>query len=598
MKSLTVKEFFRTGRPAGVVTAALTAAAVTAVPQLVSAQAERPNIVFILADDLGPDGFGCYGSERFAADTPRIDSLAANGIRFTRAYCTGICSPTRAQYLSGQYPFRNGVVDIDGSCDWLNTDKPVLTLALRDAGYITGGAGKSVNDGWTYYIGNFKYAKFIEEFIDGDTSDYWNVTGWNLKGPSTINPDDYAYFPDAMHAFALDFIDRNAPSAANGYKPFYFYYSLINPHAPILKTPDSDPLETNLQVLYRDNIKYIDKVVGGIVDKLDALGILDTTLLIVTGDNGSLSNYQSQLWDPDASAYRSIDGAKADRAQNREGTALVPLIVHWPAVITVPAVRDDLVDFTDLLPTFADVAGATLPAEWILDGQSIAPLLRGGAGWTPREWIYHQLQNNWCVRGTDYRLNRDGRLFDMSDAPFSMTEILPQNDTLESAAARVALQAVLDEFDPANGETYEWHQDNAWNNPALAWKKTYFKAYEICSASVSGDRADPDGDGVPNIYERAFGWHPKQGTDNMPEVVLANGALQVTHPAAVSGSDVAVSAAVTSNLVSGAWDSASAAIETTGTDPLTRRDRTTTEDAVPSRFMKIQAGRITAWPEP
>jgi len=580
-------------------TSVLTAAAAF-VPQLSSAQAERPNIIFILADDLGPDGVGCYGSEKFAADTPRIDALAANGMRFTRAYCTGICSPTRAQYLTGQYPFRNGVLDIDGTCDYSNTNKPVLTKALVDAGYTTGGAGKRVDDEWTYATGQttWSIAKFIEEYLNAGAGNYWNYTGWSLKGPSTVNPNNYLYFPDAMHAFALDFIDRNHPRAANGYKPFYFYYSLINPHTPIVATPDSAPGETNLPVLYRDNIKYIDKVVGEVADKLDALGILDSTLLIITGDNGSLATYRSRIWDPVTASFRNIDGSKADRAQNREGTALVPLIVHWPDVISSAAVKDDLVDFSDLLPTFADVAGFTLPANWVLDGQSIGPLLRGGAGWTPRSWVYFQIENNWCVRGTDYRLNRDGRLFDLSDAPFSMTEILPQNDTPASAAARVALQAVLDDFDPVNGPTYEAHQDLEWKNPAWDWKVANFKSLERFSTSISGDWADPDGDGVPNIFERAFGWNPNNGTSVMPRIAIVNGALSVSHPLAVSGSDVSITVAVTSNLVSGVWDSSNAAIETTGTNPVTKRDRTKMEEADPSRFMRLRAGRITPWNEP
>ncbi len=109
---------------------------------------ERPNIIFILADDLGPDGIGCYGSDLYALSTPRIDALATNGFKFTRVYCTGICSPSRAQYDTGQYPFRNGVLDIDGS-NWRNDPwKPSLTGFLKAAGYRTGGVGKgAMGDG-------------------------------------------------------------------------------------------------------------------------------------------------------------------------------------------------------------------------------------------------------------------------------------------------------------------------------------------------------------------------------------------------------------------------------------------------------------------
>lgn len=566
-------------------TAALvtTAALSTVFPRTAPA-AERPNIIFVLADDLGPDGFGCYGSMNFSNCTPRIDQLATNGMRFTHAYCTALCSPTRAQYLTGQYPFRNGVLDIDGSNYLDDTNKPNLTQVLQQAGYTTGGTGKSVRDDWARTC-------YMDEYINRETGDYTNVTV-SKRGPTTINATNYPYFPDAMQAFAFDFLDRNRPQASNSYKPFYFFYSLPNPHVPIERTPDSAPGETNLVALYLDNIEYIDKMVGNIVDKLSALGILDNTLILVAGDNGSLSNYQSKLWDQKTSTYRKIDGAKADRTDNREGTALIPLIAYWPAVITSPSVVTSLVDFTDMLPTYADVAGGSIPTNWILDGKSFAPFLRNSPNPESREWIYHQIQNNWCVRSMDYRLNRDGRFFDMSDAPFSMTVI--SNPTPQQETVRAALQAVLDDFDPSNGPTYESHQDNLYNVTVWNWKKAYFSSSERWETVYSGDNSDPDGDGVPNIYERAFGWNPKVGTNAMPKIIYNGTTLSVTYPLAGSTSDVQVVVDATSNLTT-TWDSSTATIGTTGSNPLTSVDLITNET---SRFMRFRTSRVTPWPEP
>jgi len=272
-----------------------------------------------------------------------------------------------------------------------------------------------------------------------------------------------------------------------------------------------------------------------------------------------------------------------------EGGPLIPLIVHWPNAITSPSVTDDLVDFTDLLPTYADVAGASIPANWELDGQSFAPLLRGDTD--PREWIYHQLRNDWCVRSPQYQLNRDGRFFDMSDAPFSRTEIT--NLTPAQKALRNKLQAVLDEFDPANGPTYEGHQDHTWDTPAWVWKETYFKWNEKFETGIAGDCADPDEDGVINIFERAFGWDPKAGTNSMPKPALKEGSLEVTYPSALSNSDVHITVDVTNSLTN-AWDASSDATETTGSDPLTQRDRVNG----PVRFMRFRAERITPWNEP
>jgi len=273
--------------------AAVAATTLAASPQGMADPAERPNIIFIMADDLGPDGFGCYGSELFSNSTPRIDALATNGIRFTRAYCSGVCSPTRAQILSGQYPWRNGVLYNDGSNYRSDPNKPNLTQVLSEAGYTTGGAGKAVSDNWHNH-------KYMQEYLQAGTGSYWEYKpyGYGFNSPTPIDPHGYDYIPDALHAFALDFIDRHYPRADNQFKPFYLYYSLIHPHTEIEPTPDSDPADTNnLKALYLDNIEYIDKVVGEIADKLSEHGVLDSTLLIVTGDNGSLRNYQSKLWD-------------------------------------------------------------------------------------------------------------------------------------------------------------------------------------------------------------------------------------------------------------------------------------------------------------
>ncbi len=506
---------------------------------------ERPNIIFILADDLGPDGVGIYRAFDYEevtpalasytqtglpnrtvrpSLTPRLDQLARNGLRFTRCHATAICSPSRAQFITGQYPWRCGVIDIDGSNYRSDPFKPDHSAMLREAGYWTGACGKSANE-----------AGFDEALFMG-VGQYW---------PNGIGNAPYG--GDTLQNFVLDFIERNAPSPSNNYRPFYFYYSLLHPHTPIQPTPDSlefnggaPPGETAAQTtfrLYVDNIRYIDKVVGQIEDKLTQLGIRDNTLIMFSGDNGSLGSangarLQGYIWDSRTGRYRLLNGAKGDRLQNREGTSLVPLIVQWPQVIhgaRAGGVITDLVDFTDFLPTFADIGGGTINPNWELHGQSMAPILRGQP-YTPRRWVYTQIQSAWCVRGPDYRLNRDGTFFDMSDAPFAMTAITRPLTPAEQAL-KDEYQAVLDAFDPANGPTYEAHVDNRRSNTNHAqyspisrairdWKWANFNSWERWETQYSGDLADPDGDGVPNIFERAFGWNPRSGTDRLPEITF------------------------------------------------------------------------------
>lgn len=481
----------------------------------------RPNIIFVLADDLGPDGLGVYGSEDFVGDTPRIDQLAANGLRFERAYASAICSPSRTQFMTGQYPFRNGCLDIDGSSSYI-TEETSLSIAqiLQSAGYRNMLIGKGMSmpgqpSRWGF-----------DEWATAKVGAYWGED-IDLNG-ITLSSEPNEYTPDLLHTEALRFIRRNED------QPFFLCYSLINPHTPILPTPQSDPNTTDPHELYADNIRYIDQVVGSLDSVLDSLGIRDDTLLIFTGDNGSYGTYQSRLWDPQTETYRKISGAKADRDQNREGGSLVPLIIQWPRVVAAGITSEALVDFSDFFATFAELTETPIPTGYKLDSYSFAPLLKNEE-WRSRNWVYYQIEDNWCVRGKFYRLNGNGQFFDVSDLPFSMSEMPANSGIAQAENHRRWFGNILKSFDPANGPTFETHQDNhthAYHGPyePYLWKKTYWNTYDLWATEVSGDWSDPDGDGVRNIFERAFGWDPTNGTDRMTWSKWVDGRLQITHP--------------------------------------------------------------------
>jgi arylsulfatase A len=212
-------------------------------------------------------------------------------------------------------------------------------------------------------------------------------------------------------------------------------------HSPILATPDS-PKKKNIAIdkktakggggYYAANIAYMDKLVGKLVDELDRLGIRENTLIVFTGDNGSV---------PIGTINgRPIDGKKGDLL---EGGSRVPLIASWPGTTPKGVIIDDLIDFSDMLPTFADLAGARLPSERKIDGRSFAPQLKGAKG-QPRDWVYIQLGEKRYVRSDRWKLNNDGEFFDMKDAPFR--QLLIPGDTNDAAAraARMQLQSVLD----------------------------------------------------------------------------------------------------------------------------------------------------------
>jgi arylsulfatase A-like enzyme len=267
-----------------------------------------------------------------------------------------------------------------------------------------------------------------------------------LKNGQQVELDEFVYYPDVAHEFALDFIRRRKD------EPFFFYYSSHLVHAPIVPTPDSKlPAGTAPQDVkggagpnqpyYADNVAYLDKQVGSVVAELEKLGLREKTLIIFTADNGIASESTTIHG-------RQINGHKGTML---EGGAHVPLIASWKGVTPAGTVLKDLVDFSDLLPTFAELAGAKLPENVIFDGRSFAPQLRGQKG-PPREWIFVQLGAQWYVRDAGRKLNQKGELFDMSDAPFVETLVPVEGQNAEAAAARARLQAVLDNLNPAGGK--------------------------------------------------------------------------------------------------------------------------------------------------
>ncbi|MDO8541179.1 MAG: sulfatase-like hydrolase/transferase [Opitutaceae bacterium] len=404
-------------------------AASTALSLAATTTPERPNIIFILADDYGTGEVGCYGADNYK--TPNLDRLARQGVRYTNAYTVPLCGPSRALIMTGRYAFRTGATNQDATGKLTPAAEIMMPTVLKSAGYITSMVGK-----WGQLPlgpGEFGFDDYLK--IKGSGT-YWNTQDRGktyLLNGRDVPLRDKEYLPDLMHRHVVDFISRNRN------RPFYVYYSLSHVHTDILPTPDSAP---NSRDHYTDNVVYMDKLVGRLMDELDRLNLREKTLVVFLGDNGT-TNTQA----PRATIRgRPLSGAKGSML---EGGGLVPMMVSWPGRIPAGTVSKNMIDASDFFPTFAELAGAKLPPKTI-DGRSFAAQLRGEKG-PSRAWAFNQLARSWWVREPGWKLNQSGELFDMSDAPFG--EKLVPVDTRDAAAvaARRRLQAALDQLNPAGG---------------------------------------------------------------------------------------------------------------------------------------------------
>lgn len=394
------------------------------------AQKERPNIIFILADDYGVGEVSSYGADNY--QTPNIDALARGGTRYTHAYTPSLCGPSRATILTGRYLFRTGATNQDATGEFTPEAETMMPKILKTAGYITAAAGK-----WGQLPlspGDFGFDKYLQFQGSGI---YWNTQAkgktYLLNGVQTALQDK-EYMPDVMHKFAVDFITKNHD------KPFYLYYSMSQVHNEILPTPDS---ATDSKDLYADNVTYMDKLVGKLVAELERQKLREKTLIVFFSDNGTAGGKAKRA----TIGGRPLDGAKGSM---QEGGSLEPLIVNWPGVTPTGKVRSDMIDSTDFVPTFAELAGARLPEKTIIDGRSFAASLRGESK-TARDWVFLQLARMWYVREAGWKLNQAGELFDMSEAPFSEKLVPLDTNNLAAIAARKRLKTALDALNPAGG---------------------------------------------------------------------------------------------------------------------------------------------------
>jgi len=427
-------------------------------PVAAARPADRPpNLILILADDLGAKELSCYGNREH--HTPNLDRLARTGVQFATCYATPLCHPTRFEIMTGQYGHHNGVYQFAGRPGGPSPNAPeeqivnhrTFAQVLKTRGYATALSGKwqltgkvptlVFETGFDEYL-MWAYKHNLPPGVEhdggwegrpgGKTSRYWHPS--LLKNGKYVDtgPDDYG--PDMFTDFVIDFATRHKE------EPFFIYYPMALTHAPYYSTPATNPSEVekfrHSPAKFKENVEYMDHLVGRIVDALERLGLRENTVIFFTGDNGT--------------------GGQG-KGQTTELGARVPMIVNCPGLVRPLGLRMELVDLSDVLPTLAELAGAEVPRDRPIDGHSFAPLLLGKP-YTPRKWIYSYLGGKRIVRTERWLLENNspgqfGRLFDCGTSRdgTGYRDVTDSTDPEVLAAKKMMLEILADKPVPKVG---------------------------------------------------------------------------------------------------------------------------------------------------
>ncbi len=436
--------------------------------------ARQPNVLLIMADDVGIEGFGCYGGSSY--ETPHIDKLAKGGLRFTHAYSQPLCTPTRVQIMTGRYNHRNwtyfGILDpaektfghlmkeagyktcISGKWQLQSYDPPDFPNAERRRG-----KGMQVSQ-----AGFDEHCLFHSWHTEDKGSRYADPT--YFKNGKLITEDRQKYGPDISVDFILDFMKRNRE------EPMFVYYPMALPHWPMVPTPDSkewkDPGRRKDEDVryFGDMVAYTDKLVGRLVSGLERLGLRKNTLVLFYSDNGTHLKITSVM------NGKQVQGGKATPKQTG---IRVPLIANWPGKIQAGRTTPDLVDASDFFPTLADLAQAKISDERQIDGISFAPTLHDQPG-KRREWCFfwydprpgwdkNRFSRHVFALDHQYKLYSDGRFFDIRGKEMRETALDLTGLGQKARQARDKLKGVIKETMKGPVSKHALKVVDAYGNP-------------------------------------------------------------------------------------------------------------------------------------
>ena len=334
---------------------------------------KKPNIIYILADDMGYGDFACFNYG--ASKTPNLDALLKESVCLTQHYsASALCAPARAALMTGRYPHRTGVIDTiaAGEMDCLAERETTIADLFKSAGYATGLVGK-------WHCGRLKpkyhpNARGFDEFagFQRGNIDYYD---WCLDYNGVTRKADGRYSTDVFTEEAISFIKRHSA------EPFFLHLAYNAPHGP-LQAPEEEVAPFLEDGRFNKGVSHIygmirrmDTGIGRVLETLDQEGLRENTIVVFTSDNGPQFSGKDE-W----RIERFNCGFRGSKGSVHEGGIRVPLLIRWPAGLDGNRHYHDLVHFTDWLPTLAAAAAVKIPAGLAIDGQDVLPALRGKGG--------------------------------------------------------------------------------------------------------------------------------------------------------------------------------------------------------------------------
>jgi len=411
---------------------------------------EKPNIILIMADDLGYEALAAYGND--FNKTPHLDAMIAKGMKFENSHSMPLCTPSRVQLMTGKYNFRNylgfGILDPQAT---------TFGHLLKAQGYATCIVGK-----WQLF-GNAKQRELAGgqggslPFEAGfDHYRLWQVTevGSRYKDPlldtreTGIEMYKGKYGPDLFVDYLESFMEKNTAN------PFFAYFPMVLTHDPFEPIPNSTAFQAydpktrlNDPVLFPDMVAYMDHLIGRIIKKVTDLGIADNTLILFIGDNGT-----------DRDVTSTVNGKllQGNKGYTNDLGTHVPMIAYWPGKIKAGSINQNLIDFTDFVPTLLEVSGAeTKNNKVFTDGISFYPQLMGDENpKNKREWIFCHYAPNWgkfppktFIHNTDLKLYKNGEIYRLKEDLYEKHPVEKSDLDKKSQKVIRSFEKVLNKMD-------------------------------------------------------------------------------------------------------------------------------------------------------